>query len=394
MHRRRFLRALVAGGGAGPAGCSALQVGYQGDPSDAVPGSDLPRSVGDVDLPVDSGELYTALPRDGIPAVVEPTFADDWRGLDAPDAERPLLPDEAPVVGVERDGRARAYPLRVLDHHEVANDRFGGPLLVSYCVQCGSAVVAERFAGGVETVFGVSGRLWRDDLVLYDRATESLWSQILAAAIRGPLTGERLALVPSTLSTWGAWRDAHPETAVLLPPPRSNTVRGPDATFDYFEPKYAYGEARVVGYESDGELYPRTLVMGVARGGAARAYPFEAVARADVVNDRVGGLPVVVTVTPGNSLAAYDRRLDGRTLRFEPADERRLRADGSRWERATGRAVDGPHEGRRLDRATDVGPMFWNGWSNFHPDTTVYEGPGDSSDASAPSKAASRSWPQ
>lgn len=340
-------------------------------------------TVGGVDLPVPAGELRVALPKDRIPAIVEPEFASDWSGLEAPaDAERPLLPDDAPVIGVTRSGSARAYPLRILDWHEVVNDAFGGPLLVTYCVLCGSGVVAERLAGGAETVFGVSGRLWREDLVLYDERTDSLWSQLLATAIRGPLTGERLSLVPSSLTTWGEWRRTHPDTRVLLPPPRSNTVRGPEATFDYFDPKYSYGDQRqIVGYDSEGELADRTLVLGVEHGGVARAYPFGAVREAGVVNDRVGGLPVVVTVTPGNSMAAYRRRVQGDVLRFEPVDadagaddtdDRYMRAGDSRWERATGRATDGPYAGVRLDRATDQPPMFWVGWSNFHPDTDVY----------------------
>lgn len=394
MRRRRFLGAVGVGIGGSLGGCAS--VGYRGDSAATRSGTpsatpETVATVGGVDLPVPSSELRAALPRDSIPAIVEPEFASDWSGLEAPpDVGRPLLPEDAPVIGVSRAGRARAYPLRILDWHEVVNDTFGGPLLVTYCVLCGSGVVAERLAGETETTFGVSGRLWRKDLVLYDERTESLWSQLLAAAIRGPLTGERLSLVPSSLTTWGEWRRQHPDGRVLLPPPRSNTVRGREATFDYFDPKYDYGDQRqIVGYDSEGELADRTLVLGVEHGGVARAYPFGAVREAGVVNDRVGGLPVVVTVTPGNSMAAYSRRVEGDVLRFEPGDDadaagagdtddadatvgRHMRAGGSRWERATGRATDGPYADTRLDRATDQPPMFWVGWSNFHPDTDVY----------------------
>jgi hypothetical protein len=128
------------------------------------------------------------------------------------------------VLGVEHDDRARAHPLRVLNHHEVVNDEFAGPLAVTYCVLCGSGVVFERRVTGEPTTFGVSGRLWRSDLVMYDGLTDSLWSQLAATAIRGPRTGDRLTLVPSSLTTWGKWRSAHPETRVLLPPPHSGTV--------------------------------------------------------------------------------------------------------------------------------------------------------------------------
>ena len=335
---------------------------------------------GSVALPVPRGEIEHRLPADHIPAIVDPAFGEDWRDLEVPSDSTydggPLLPDESPVVGVDRAGEARAYPLRILDWHEVVNDALGGPLLVTYCPLCGSSVTAERRAAGRETVFGVSGRLWRDDLVLYDRATESWWSQLLATAIRGPLTGEQLSLLPSSLTSWGEWRATHPATRVLLPPPRSDTLRGRDATFDYFAPKYGYDDDQLIGYAGDGgdRPAPRRLVVGVTAGGDARAYPFDVVVEAGVVNDAVGGLPVVVTVTPGDALVAYERQVDGTALAFEPAGDAHLRAGGSRWERATGRAVDGPHAGTQLAPATDVPAMFWKGWRDFHPETGVYEG--------------------
>ena len=224
------------------------------------------------------------------------------------------------------------------------------------------------------TSFGVSGKLWRNDLVLYDEATGSLWSQLLATAIRGPATGQTLELVPASLSTWGEWREAHPETKVLLPPPGSVTVAGRESRVDYADSKYNYeGETQVVGYDAAAGY---TLVVGVVHGGEAVAYPFEAVRAAGVVNDRVGGLPVVVAATPGGSLVAYERTLDGEPLRFTVADERHLRAGGSRWELTTGRAVDGPHEGTRLSPANDRSPLFRRAWTDFHPDSRVWRRPG------------------
>jgi len=382
MQRRALLAALGTAGAAALAGCGGAAPRSQpsGPAADAT---DTPASaaadLGGVELPVPRSEIDVRLPRDRIPAIVDPAYAADWTDLSVPEGSLsdggPLLPDDAPVVGVARDGRTRAYPLRILDWHEVVNDDFGGPLLVTYCPLCGSAVVAERRVDGQATVFGVSGRLWRDDLVLYDRATESWWSQLLAAAIRGPLTGERLDLVPSSLTSWGEWRAAYPGTRVLLPPPHSNTVRGPDATFEYFSAKYTTDE-QLIGFAAgeDGGPAPRRLVLGIAVDGTARAYPFDVVREAGVVNDRVADRPVVVTVTPARTLVAYDRRVEGRELRFEADGEAHLRADGSRWERSTGRAVVGPHEGARLSPATDVPPMFWKGWTNFHPQTSLYEG--------------------
>jgi hypothetical protein len=321
--------------------------------------------------------MYPALPRDYIPAITEPAFGTDWDGLSLPadsEATSTTLPDDAPVVGVVREGDARAYPLRVLEWHEVINDDFHGPLLVTYCVQCGSAVVADPFVRGTPTTFGVSGLLWRADLVMYDRATDSLWSQLLATAINGPATGDRLAIRPSSLTTWGAWRADHPATRVLLPPPRSETVAGPArTTFDYFAPRYSYDEAVLIGYERTLDtLHPQELVVGVAHDGVARAYPYRTLVGAGAINDAVGGRPVVVATAPGKTLVAYDRRVDGRPREFAAAGDAFLRAAGSRWRRTTGVAVDGPYEGTRLARANDLPPMFWLGWSKFNPETTVY----------------------
>lgn len=367
--RRRGLLGVATGAIGALAGCVA---GWQGQQSpDRETGS--PEQVGDVELPVPLSAMRQPLARDSIPAIVDPAFADDWNGLDAGDDD-PTLPDEAAVLGVERDGRPRAYPLRILNWHEIVNDTFDGPLAVTYCPLCGSGVVVERVVAGEPTVFGVSGRIWRDDLVMYDRATESLWSQILATAIRGPRTGEQLTLVPSTLTTWGEWRDAHPGTTVLLPPPRSNTVRGRDASYNYFDPKYHYeDESQLIGRDGTSDrLHRRTMVIGVRVDGAATAYPFPVVEEAGVVEDRVGNRPIVVTTAPDGTLVAYDRRVAGSTRSFAAAGDRFLLAAGSRWQRTTGAAVDGPHEGGRLARANDHPPMFLKAWLAFETDTEVY----------------------
>ncbi|ELZ78360.1 hypothetical protein C455_11773 [Haloferax larsenii JCM 13917] len=388
MDRRDYLARLAGVAGVGLAGCVTL-------PGSRVTGDDLPsvRNAttsntssprpdgrlprrGEVTLPVSRREMRSPLTRDHIPAIVDPVFGDDWDGLSLPDdsrAESTTLPGDAPVIGLTDGDRARAYPLRILDWHEIVNDTFGGPIAVTYCVLCGSSVVVDRVVGGSTTTFGVSGYLWRSDLVLYDRATESLWSQLLATAINGPLTGTELTIRPSSLTTWGAWSAEHPETDVLLPPPQSNTIRGREATFDYFIPKYRRDSPSVIGFGtgSDG-LHPRSLVLGVAHGDAARAYPFETVRREGVVNDDVGGLPVVVTVAPGNTLVAYERRGERQTLHFSADGPSRFSAGATRWQRSTGAGVSGPQATRDLTRANDHPPMFWLGWSGFYPETSVY----------------------
>jgi hypothetical protein len=310
--------------------------------------------------------MVRATPRDAIPAITDPAFASDWTRIDR------TLGDSHLVVGVVRDGTARAYPLSVLGNHEVVNDEFGGPLLVTYCPVCASAVVAGRRVAGEPTQFGVSGLLYRSDLVLYDRRTDSLWSQIMATAVNGPARGTRLDVVPSSLTTWGEWRGDRPDSEVLLPAPESETVPAPT---DSLPPAGSPGSGHVgVGATDrsveDDRLEPRTLVVGVATGSTATAYPTDPVRAAGVVNDRVGGLPVVVAA--GTVPQAYDRRIGGETLSFEPAAEGRMRAGGSEWSITTGEAVSGPYEGRRLARATGVTTTYWFAWVDFHPGTGVY----------------------
>ncbi|WP_370515787.1 DUF3179 domain-containing protein [Halapricum sp. CBA1109] len=325
-------------------------------------------------LPVPESDLDRGAQKDGIPAITDPAFAADWSGVENR-GESLELDDEDTVVGVARDGEARAYPLRILDWHEVVNDEFGGPLLVTFCPLCGSGMTAVRRVDGEVTTFGVSGLLFRSDLVMYDAATESLWSQIMATAIRGPRTGESLALVPSSLTTWGEWRTDHPRTRVLLPPPDSGTIT--DA------PPRPYGRDPYVGYADsdrigigggdnpDDRLAPKTTVVGVADGESARAYPLPRVQEMDVVNDTVGDLPVAVAATAAGTLVAYVRRLDGETVTVG-RDGRYLTAEGSRFRVTDGVAVDGPHEGARLEQANSISPKFWFAWANFHPETDIW----------------------
>lgn len=393
MDRRRYLSVIAGGTAAWLAGCSSLagrsdSRGANGTAdtptatgtSAATAGPDdssiaggtatgVPQSAGDVELPLPRSELDRGAPEDAIPAITDPAFGADWSEFAAE-----LDPNER-VIGVERAGAARAYPLAILNWHEVVNDTFDGPLLVTYCPLCGSGLTAERRVDSEETTFGVSGLLWNSDLVMYDRATDSLWSQILATAIRGPRTGSTLSLVPSTLTKWSAWRETYPETEVLLPPPASEAI-GDARPRDYARNPYAgYDDSRRIGIggeEYEGELHPKAEVIGIAHDGVARAYPFDAVASEGVINDRVGDLPVVVTVDAGDALVAYERRVDGDEPSFEPAGTDAMRAGGSEWRRATGEALDRPHEGTQLPRANDASPMFLFAWRDFNPNTGVY----------------------
>ena len=361
----------AAGGstGGGTAETDGVTTAGRAGTRTGTPGVATP-NYGDLDLPVPQSDLHRGAPEDGIPAITRPAFGADWSAVEH------SLADGDRVIGVERDGEARAYPLAILNWHEIANDGFGGPLLVSYCPLCGSGVTAKRVVDGEPTTFGVSGYLYQSDLVMYDETTESLWSQIVATAIRGPKTGTRLELVPSTLTTWGAWRGDHPDTRVLLPPPESGTIVD-SRPRDYSRNPYSgYSESsRVgIGYNDveDDRLHPKTQVVGIATGSASKASPFPAVKEAGVVNDTVGDLPVVVAAGPEGTLSAYVRRVDGETVIFEAGPEGRMVGADTEWTITTGEGVSGAYEGWRLDQATGATTMFWFAWVEFNPETAVY----------------------
>jgi hypothetical protein len=205
-------------------------------------------------------------PRDGIPALTDPAFvaATAAHGLQADDR----------VLGIHRDGVAKAYPLGIMNYHEVVNDVVAGEAIaVTYCPLCftGMAYVA-RTEDGSRRLFGVSGLLYNSAVLFYDRESESLWSQISARAVTGPRLGEQLTMVPVANTTWSAWRREHPDTLVLS----RNTDYARNYDHDPYA-AYAKDDALMfpVAFRVQGK-HPKTPVLGVRIGDAARAYPFPA----------------------------------------------------------------------------------------------------------------------
>ena len=258
-------------------------------------------------------------PRDGIPALDRPTSVS---------AARAAWSDRSLVVGVELGGQARAYPIAILNWHELVNDRLGGrPILVSFCPLCGTAMVFDRRVREKTLRFGVSGLLYQSDLLMFDRATDSLWSQISAQAISGAQRGQRLALLRARTTTWGEWRTLHPATTVLS--------RDTGHPRDYAATPYA-------GYERSEKLYfpapldrryhPKMRVVGLRLAGEARAYPADEIVKAGGrVSDRFAGHEVRI---------AYD-------------------GESQLW------SVSAPD-------GVDVIEGFWFAWMAFHPQSTVY----------------------
>jgi len=236
---------------------------------------------------------------------------------------------DEPVLGVEVDGEARAYPVAILTWHELVNDELGGrAILVSYCPLCATGLVFERSIDGEPASFGVSGLLYRADLLFFDRQTESLWSQIEARAIAGPRTGERLKVLRSRMARWGAWREEHPDTTVLSP----ETGHQRDYSRDPYA-MHALTTEVPFGAPVDGRYHPKMPTLGLrTASGAARAYTGEELLRA-------GG--------------SVEESFEGRRVRIAYDPESQV------FE------VDVPGD-------LEVIEGYWFAWAAFHPDTTVF----------------------
>jgi hypothetical protein len=270
---------------------------------------------------IDAGEIRAGgPPRDAIPALEAPKAAP----ADASDWD-----DDEVVLGVSLGGASRAYPISILVWHELVNDNLGEvPVLVSFCPLCGTGLVFDRRVAGEERSFGVSGLLYRSDLLLYDRQSESLWSQISAKAVTGPMQGRRLTVLPSRMLPWKLWRERHPETTVLTRETGYQRRYGDSPYGDYalrpdllFETPY------------DERYHPKMPTLGLrVPGGAARAYPaVELVKAGGRVEEEFAGGKVSVAYDPEAQFFDF-----------------------------------------RVPDGVEVVEGFWFAWSAFHPQTTVF----------------------
>jgi hypothetical protein len=329
------------------------------------------------------------VPRDAIPSVDDPTFGEEYVG----DPDDEVIVVERAAGDDETDAPPRAYPVGILNYHEIVNDEFGDPIAVTWCPLCGSAIVYERRVGEEGAVgedgrvleFGVSGKLADDDLVMYDRETGTEWKQSLGEAIAGELAGESLRVLPSSVTTYEQFRDRNPRGRVLQRPGGESEASGPgddpepidydDAPYaDYFESDgFGLGAHRGSGgREWDREeLAPKAVLLGIESGGDSLGFPLGRVeAAGGVAQATVGDRRVVVFATP-EGIHAFENP----GYEFEPvtetdgADEADgsddadgcFRADGARWTGATGESDDG----RELTRLP-AKRLFAFAWRDDH----------------------------
>jgi Protein of unknown function (DUF3179) len=288
-------------------------------------------------------------------------------------------------VALDVSGDARAYPVQSLMWHEIVNDTVGGtPVSVTYCPLCNSGLVFERVVNGRVLDFGTSGKLYKSDLVMYDRQTDSLWAQLEGRAIVGSLAGTRLLAIPTNTIAYEDWKAAHPAGRVLSRETGYGRRYGanPYTSYDAVGvPPFAF-TGRL-----DDRLPPKERVVGVVLGGEVRAYAWRVLMRQPVLHDALGGEPLVVFYRPGalspldaeenahsrgvGATAVYRPLAAGRRLTFEAAGGGfRDRETGTRWN-LLGRGLRGPLAGQQLPAILHV-DAFWFAWAAFHPETSVH----------------------
>lgn len=263
-------------------------------------------------------------PKDGIPSIDAPQFV-NTKGLD-------FLKAEDYVIGIHHDGLSKAYPLRIMSYHEVVNDSIGDlPIIVTYSPLCNSGIVYEAKVAERYFTYGVSGKLYNNNTLLYDRQTNSLWLQLTGEAISGSCQGEQLSILPTEVTTWAEWSKKHPETLVLS----TNTGHCRDyekmAYEDYFMSKDLLFPIR----NRNRLIPPKTKIIGVKIDGKIRAYP--------------------LFVLPDSKTKIVEEEIEGRMVQIH-------------HNRTSESAYITDSDGNMLPTVS----TYWFAWYAFHPETELY----------------------
>ena len=319
-------------------------------------------------------------PKDGIPAIDSPNFdniqtASSW------------INALEPVIAVEVDGIARAYPLQILTYHEIVNDKINDtPLTITFCPLCNSSIVFDRRNGAYVLDFGTTGLLRMSDLVMYDRQTESWWQQFSGKAIIGQMVGAELKRIPSAIVSFDTFSKGFPDGMVLNRDTGHSRPygRNPYAGYDRIDQTPFLFDRQV-----DDRLLPMERVLTVSFDKVTRAYPFELLKRDRVINDEIAGNSIVIfaggelysTLDASNIVesrhlveaTAWGRIPAGasKALNFEvKRGQIHDTQTGSQWN-ALGQAIMGEMKGTQL-KVVESGVYFAFAWLAFHPDTEIY----------------------
>ncbi|MBD3281422.1 DUF3179 domain-containing protein, partial [Candidatus Uhrbacteria bacterium] len=267
-------------------------------------------------------------PKDGIPAIRSPKF-------ESVEQASTYLRDDGLGIGIHSGEVERFYPFQILVWHEIVNDMVGGvPVAITYCPLCGTAIVYEGLVNGEAEDFGVSGKLYDSNLLMYDRSTDSYWSQALGEAVVGELTGTKLNLYQNFENiTWGEWKQAHPDGEVLS--------RDTGYVRDYTREPYGnYGQTPELFFpvsNDDTRLPRKEPIVGLVIDGVAKAYQMSLFDEVSEIEDVVNGQDVLLIKQEGEGVR--------------------------------GHLIDDKGEKIKIG----LNYSFWFSWAATHPATTIYK---------------------
>jgi len=319
-------------------------------------------------------------PKDGIPSVADPA-------MESIDDASEWLVDRSPVIAVEIDGEARAYPQAILMWHEIANDEISGvPIAVTFCPLCNSSITYDRRVNDEVLDFGVSGLLRNSDMVMFDRQTDSWWQQLTGIGLVGDYAEVVLEFVPSQVISFGQFSERYPDGLVMSRDTGHSRSYGRN-------PYEGYDSGSMRPFLFNGEIDDR-LDSGVAHvlatdiNDMAKAYPFDLIREDGVVNDTIGDTSIVIFYQSGVATALgesiidnardigtagmYDATVGGQTLTFTSNEDGTFTDDqtSSTWN-GFGEAIEGELVGTELEWIHAF-PHFWFAWAAFYPETDVY----------------------
>ncbi len=301
--------------------------------------------------------VWGGISKDGIPALTKPKL------LDADKAA--YLNDEDLVFGIAINGDARAYPLRILDWHEMLNDTIGGvDLSLAYCTLCGSGILFETKIDDFDEplIFGSSGFLYRSNKLMYDTATNSLWNQFTGRPVVGQLTGSGIELKtrPVVITSWGDWRRDNPDTKVADIETGYPRNYAPGAAY---APYFDSPDLMFPTIVDESELKQKDYVFALRSAGTEKAWPLQLFEGGAVINDRAGAVELVLVGDAATrTVRAY--RSDG--IAFEKgASLTELTADGASWQVTEAELVAA--DGRTLTRLPGH-IAYWFAWNGYFGD--------------------------
>ena len=299
--------------------------------------------------------------KDGIPALTNPKL------IVAENAD--YLGNQDLVFGISLNGDTRAYPLRIMDWHEMLNDKIGGiHVSLAYCTLCGSGILYKtaRNKNQAPFIFGSSGFLFRSNKLMYDQETHSLWNQFSGKPVVGSLAKHELELevLPLVITSWQEWRNKHPDTKVL------------DLETGYkrdYTPGTAYGayfnsdDLMFPAHLSDQSLKQKEKVFGLRISGLRKAWPLKLFTTPRTINDQIGIVPIVLIGDAKNSTV---RAFRSNGIKFTLDENNRLIADDNIW-KITESELIGP-QGEKLPRLPGH-ISYWFAWSGYFPQSLATE---------------------